>query len=51
MGDRSWSIYGAYGFTGTLLAERAAEQGMSPVLSGRNESKLKPLADRLGFDY
>ena len=44
-------IYGAYGFTGTGISELASEYGISPVLAGRNESKLKPLADSLGYDY
>ena len=44
-------IYGAYGFTGTGISELASEYGITPVLAGRNESKLKPLADSLGYDY
>jgi len=44
-------IYGAYGFTGKGIAELASEYGIVPVLAGRNESKLKPLADSLGYDY
>ena len=44
-------IYGAYGFTGKGISELASEYGITPVLAGRNESKLKPLADSLGYDY
>lgn len=44
-------IYGAYGFTGAGIARLASEYGITPVLAGRNESKLKPLADSLGYDY
>ena len=44
-------IYGAYGFTGKGIAELASEYGIVPVLAGRNASKLKPLADSLGYDY
>jgi short subunit dehydrogenase-like uncharacterized protein len=44
-------IYGAYGFTGAGIARLAQDYGITPVLAGRNESKLKPLADSLGYDY
>ena len=44
-------IYGAYGFTGKGISELASEYGITPVLAGRNASKLKPLADSLGYDY
>jgi short subunit dehydrogenase-like uncharacterized protein len=44
-------IYGAYGYTGAGISKLAAEYGIVPVLAGRNESKLKPLADSLGYDY
>jgi len=43
----SYLIYGAYGYTGTLIAERAVEEGHAPVLSGRNEQKVERLASRL----
>lgn len=44
-------LYGAYGYTGTLIAEQAASLGMKPVLAGRSAQKLKVLADRLDFEY
>jgi len=44
-------IYGAYGFTGTGIANLASEYGIEPVLAGRNEAKLKPLAESLGYNY
>jgi short subunit dehydrogenase-like uncharacterized protein len=44
-------IYGAYGFTGSGIAKLAADYGITPVLAGRNESKLRPLAESLGYDY
>ena len=44
-------IYGAYGFTGAGISKLASEYGITPVLAGRNESKLKPLAESLGYDY
>ncbi len=44
-------IYGAYGFTGTGISRLAADYGITPVLAGRNESRLKPLAESLGYNY
>jgi short subunit dehydrogenase-like uncharacterized protein len=44
-------IYGATGYTGTLLAEHAAAQGLSPILAGRDPDKLRPLAARLGLGW
>lgn len=43
-------LYGATGYTGRLIAERAKEVGVSPVLAGRNGGKLLKLAARHGFD-
>lgn len=40
----SYLIYGAYGYTGTLIAERAVAQGHAPILSGRDEQKVERLA-------
>lgn len=42
-------IYGAYGYTGKLVAERAAAVGLEPILAGRSETKLAPLAARPGL--
>jgi short subunit dehydrogenase-like uncharacterized protein len=41
-------IYGAYGYTGALIAERAVAEGARPILAGRSEEKLRPFAERLG---
>src|SRR5215217_7993349 len=41
-------IFGATGYTGRLVAERLAAHGASPVLAGRDESRLSELAARLG---
>jgi short subunit dehydrogenase-like uncharacterized protein len=51
MNAGKWMIYGAYGYTGTLLAEEAVRRGHRPVLAGRSARKLIPLAERLGLDY
>lgn len=46
-----WMLYGATGYTGNLIAEEAVRRGHRPVLAGRTEAKLRPLAQRLGLDY
>jgi short subunit dehydrogenase-like uncharacterized protein len=46
-----WMLYGATGYTGVLLAEEAKRRGLRPLLSGRSEEKLKPLAERLGMPF
>ncbi|MFO8100116.1 MAG: saccharopine dehydrogenase NADP-binding domain-containing protein [Salinibacter sp.] len=45
----SYLLYGAYGYTGRLIARRALAQGHRPVLAGRNEAALRPLAASLGL--
>lgn len=47
----TWMIYGAYGYTGELVAQYAKERGEQPLLAGRNETKLKAIADRLELPY
>ncbi|MBN2472902.1 MAG: saccharopine dehydrogenase NADP-binding domain-containing protein [Anaerolineae bacterium] len=47
----SWMLYGAYGYTGALLAEEAVRRGHHPLLAGRDEAQLRPLAARLGLEY
>ena len=44
-------IYGAYGYTGTLITKRATERGLRPLLAGRDEAKTKKLADELGLNW
>ena len=44
-------IYGATGFTGKLTARTAKDKGLKPILAGRNEAKLKAIAEPLGFQY
>jgi short subunit dehydrogenase-like uncharacterized protein len=46
-----WMIYGANGYTGELTAEEAVARGMRPVLAGRREDAVAPLAKRLGCEY
>jgi short subunit dehydrogenase-like uncharacterized protein len=46
-----WMVYGAYGFTGTLVAELAVRRGLRPVLAGRDAAKVRTLAERLGLEH
>lgn len=42
-------IYGAYGYTGELVARLAAARGLRPTLAGRDASKLRAVAGALGL--
>lgn len=48
---KPWMLYGATGYTGQLLAQEAILQGHRPILAGRNELKLKLMADKLHLPY
>ncbi|MFW6050147.1 MAG: saccharopine dehydrogenase family protein [Myxococcota bacterium] len=50
MAHHRWLIYGAYGFTGQLIAEEAQRRGMQPVLAGRRAEAVQELADRLDLE-
>jgi short subunit dehydrogenase-like uncharacterized protein len=45
----SWMLYGAAGYTGTLIAEHARQRGHQPVLAGRSAPAVTGLAERLGL--
>jgi short subunit dehydrogenase-like uncharacterized protein len=49
MPDPSFLIYGANGFTGALIADRARERGLTPVLAGRGRQAIEALGARLGL--
>lgn len=49
MADKQLMIYGAYGYTGELIARQAVADGLKPVLSGRNGAKVGALAQTLGL--
>ncbi len=44
-------IYGATGYTGRLVVERAMQLGMKPILAARNEAAVSALATEHGFDW
>jgi saccharopine dehydrogenase (NAD+, L-lysine-forming) len=45
-----WLLYGAYGFTGELIARHSVERGHAPVLAGRDGERTRALARELGLD-
>lgn len=42
-------IYGANGYTAELITELALKDGARPILAGRSDSKIAPLAQRHGL--
>ena len=44
-------LYGANGYTGTLIARYANEYQLQPILAGRNELEIKKLAATLQLPY
>jgi short subunit dehydrogenase-like uncharacterized protein len=47
---QNFLLYGASGYTGALVARMAAGRGMTPILAGRDASKVAPLASEFGFE-
>jgi short subunit dehydrogenase-like uncharacterized protein len=45
----NYLIYGANGYTGRLIAREAVVRGHRPVLAGRSEDAVQPLAKELGL--
>ncbi|MBM4073358.1 MAG: hypothetical protein FJ271_31215, partial [Planctomycetes bacterium] len=43
-------IYGANGYTGSLIAREAARRGQAPILAGRNAAAVSALATELGLE-
>jgi short subunit dehydrogenase-like uncharacterized protein len=44
-------LYGANGYTGALIARAAVQQGLRPILAGRNTTEISRLANELGLEY
>ena len=51
MQSNSFLLYGANGYTGKLIAKYAAQYGLNPILAGRREEAIKPLATELNLSY
>jgi len=51
MQSNSFLLYGANGYTGSLIAKYAGEYGLQPILAGRREEAIRPLAEELKFPF
>ena len=49
--NNTFLLYGANGYTASLIIERAAHYGLTPVLAGRNEAKVSSLAQKHNLKY
>lgn len=48
---KNFLIYGASGYTGELVAREAARRGLKPILAGRSQQKVEPLARELNLTF
>lgn len=51
MNSNTFLLYGANGYTGRLIANYAAQYNLQPVLAGRSEDAIKPMAEQLKLSY
>ena len=49
--SHTWMLYGAVGYTGSLIAQRAHERGHRPLLAARNRSAVTAMAERLDMPH
>jgi short subunit dehydrogenase-like uncharacterized protein len=47
----SFLLYGANGYTGSLIARAAVSEGLRPILAGRNAPAVQKLAGELGTEH
>ena len=50
MGKANWLIYGATGYTGRLIVERAIERGWRPIVAGRSARSVAELAAQYNLE-
>ncbi|MFW6017855.1 MAG: saccharopine dehydrogenase family protein [Halapricum sp.] len=50
MATDRWLLYGAYGYTGELIARAAVERGLDPILAGRTRESVDRLAATLDVE-
>ena len=50
-GSQSWMLYGAAGYTGSLIAQHAHERGHRPLLAGRSAAGITALAEQLDLPH
>lgn len=48
---KKFLVYGSYGYTGRLIVEHAAKEGLQFILAGRNEKKLQAQAQKYNLEY
>jgi short subunit dehydrogenase-like uncharacterized protein len=48
---QTWMIYGAYGYTGELIAREARARGLTPILAGRDALRIAALAAALDLPH
>jgi short subunit dehydrogenase-like uncharacterized protein len=48
---KNFLLYGSYGYTGQLIVDLATQQGLRPILAGRNEKQLSAQARQYNLDY
>jgi len=51
MSNSSFLLYGANGYTGTLIAKMAKDYNLKPILGGRRKEALEPLAALTNTNY
>jgi short subunit dehydrogenase-like uncharacterized protein len=51
MAQTSFLLYGANGYVGEAAARLAVQQGLKPILAGRDAAKIAPLAKELGLEH
>jgi short subunit dehydrogenase-like uncharacterized protein len=44
-------VYGAYGYTGTLIVHEAMAAGLRPVVAGRDAARIAAFAEPLGLEH
>lgn len=47
----AWMVYGAYGYTGRLVLQKAVAAGCKPVLAGRDPARTQSLALEFGLPH
>ena len=49
--EKTFLLYGANGYTGELIVRHAAERGLKLILAGRNEAKIKEIAEKFNLPF
>ncbi|WP_372368902.1 trans-acting enoyl reductase family protein [Candidatus Uabimicrobium sp. HlEnr_7] len=45
-----WMIYGANGYSGHLIVRMAVDQGMKPIIAGRNQEQISEIASNFSLE-